>query len=183
MRSFLTVVLVGLVSVSQAAAQSVCQDSCEPRNRSAALGASSAAKSSLLNDPSCSLRLVLKSPARGEEMSVPSGIVERSAMGITVTAPFNKISDLLVLSVALQSDALFPASSGRGAKESIAAMKNMEDDPALGLRWSLVYRAAVPPSGDDKITLRATWRNRGSTSGFSMTEVRLAPANFTLWCR
>jgi hypothetical protein len=182
MRSIL-VFLSTLLFVPGVSAQSLCQDSCESRNRSAVLGVSSPEKTSILNDSSCSLRLVFTSPVRGDQMSIPSGIVERNAMGLTFTAPFNKVSDLLVLNVALQSDSMFPASFSRGAKESLAVLKSMEDDPAVGLRWSLVYRTSSQSPADDRVSLRATWRNKGSSSGFSLTEVRLAPVNFALWCR
>lgn len=157
-------------------------DSCGCSNKGATLGVASSERGSILSDSTCSLRLVLKSPSRGDEMSIPSGIVERNFMGTTFNAPFNKISDLLVLSVALQNDAMFPAAFARGAREAVAALKVMEDDPKAGLRWSFVFRASSQPT-DDRVTLRATWRNPSATSGFSSTEVRLAASNFTLWCR
>lgn len=181
LRALSLLALIGMAgSVS---AQSAGQESCEPRNRSAALGVPSSERTSILSNPSCSLRLVLQSPVRGEQMSIPSGLVERNFMGTTFTAPFNKISDLLVLTVALQNDSLFPATSARGSKESVAALKNLEDDPTAGLRWSFIHRAPAHPSTDDRVSLRATWRNKGASSGFSMTEVRLAPSHFTVWCR
>lgn len=183
MKSLVALVVIFSVFSAEVSAQTSCADSCEPRNRSVGLGSPSAARSSILSDSSCSLRLVLKSPAREEEMSIPSGIVERGGMGVTFSAPFNKISDMLLLSISLQSDLMFPAATARGARETLATLKNMEDDPALGMRWSFVYRAPAQPQGEDRISLRATWRNRSSSSGFSMTEVRLSPSNFALWCR
>lgn len=183
MRTLLLVSLLFLVTPVGAHAQSTYGESCEPRNQSAPLGRASAARSSILGDPSCSLRLVFTSPSRGEQMSIPSGIVERNFMGVTYTAPFNKISDHLVLSMAFQNDATFPGQSARGARESITAMKAMEDDPNLGLRWSLIVRANPQSSADDRASLRATWRSVGSSSGFSVTEIRLSPTNLAVWCR
>lgn len=168
--------------VSDAEAQSSCNESCGSRNRSTALGVASSDRSALLTDSSCSLRLVLKSPTRGEEISFRAGTVERNFMGVTFTAPFNKISDLLVLNVALQNDALYPQLFARGAKDTVATMKVLEDDPRAGLRWSLVFRATPQSASEDRVSLRATWRNPSAPSGFSMTEVRLAPANFAVWC-
>jgi hypothetical protein len=162
---------------SEVTAQSNCEGAC------AALGVASAERASILKDPTCALRLVLKSPSRGDEMSIPSGIVERNFMGLTFTAPFNKISDHLTLSVALQNDGMYQPFAAKGAKDSIAALRALEDDPKAGLRWSIVVRAASQSASDDRVSLRATWRNPSVASGFSVTEVRLAPSLFTLWCR
>jgi hypothetical protein len=183
MRTLLLVSLLFFVTTVDVHAQSTCSDSCEPKNQSATLGLPSTSRASILGAPACSLRLVLSSPSRGEQMSIPGGIVERNFLGVTYTAPFNKISDHLVLSMALQNDATFPAHSGRSSRESITSIKAMEDDPTLGLLWSLIFRASPQSPSEDRVSLRATWRNKGSSSGFSVTEVRLAPSNFTIWCR
>lgn len=168
---------------SDVGAQSNCGDTCGSANRSVPLGVVSAERAALLKDPACPLRLVLKSPSRGDEMSIPSGIVERNFLGLTFTAPFNKVSDHLVLSVALQSDGMYLPVSAKGAKDSIAALKVLEDDPKAGVRWSIIVRSSSQSVADDRVSLRATWRSLGAGSGFSVTEVRLAPSNFILWCR
>lgn len=183
MRWYPIVLLVSLGITCQALAQSSGNDSCNCSNKSATLGVASIERTSILFDPSCSLRFVLKSPVRGEEISIPSGSVERNFMGITVAAPFNKISDHLVLSVALQSDGMYPPFAAKGAKDSVAALKILEDDPRAGLRWSVIVRASPQSPSHDKISLRATWRSLSAGSGFSVAEVRLSPANVTVWCR
>lgn len=180
-RAFVLFIILGITG--ETLAQSSGNDSCNCSNRSATLGVASVERTSILSDPSCPLRIVVKSPVRGEEISIPSGSVERNFMGLTVAAPFNKVSDHLVLSVALQSDGMYPPFAAKGAKESVAALKMLEDDPRAGLRWSVIVRASLQSPSDDKISLRATWRSLSAGSGFSVTEVRLSPANVAVWCR
>lgn len=182
MRLCIGFLFVLLSLASDLAAQSTCNDTCGA-NRSAVLGNASNERTSILNDPACSLRLVLKSPVRGEELSISGGSAERNFLGRTYIAPLSRLSDYLVLTFALQSDAVYPPLSARGGKDMVAYLRGLEDDPKYALRWSLVFRASPQSAQDDRVALRATWKNPGAGPGCSITEVRLAPSNFTLWCR